>query len=408
MGRLHADKLAALAREGVLAFAGVYDVDVARAGEIAGKHGAPVLETLERVARAADAACVAVPTVEHARVAGWLLDAGLDVLVEKPIATSRADARSLIERARARGRILQVGHIERFSRAFRAIRPALSRPRFIEAHRIGPYPARATDVSVVLDLMIHDLDIVAELAGHEVATRRRRRRAGALEDRGHRERAAAPRERLRRQPDREPRLARAPAQGAAVPERRVRVDRPGREQDHDRAPRGRAGRRGAAAHHRREARARRGRRAARAGPRVRGVGAHARGARGLGRGRLPRARPGAAHPGSRSSRSTSTPRACRVEGVPVDRRRVGRHARGGAGRGAAQARARARRLRTRRHAPSRPSASGRSCRSPSSRSRGWSRCWAARRACSAPTRGCVARSPRRRARTWRSSSTRPT
>ncbi|MEX2207552.1 MAG: Gfo/Idh/MocA family oxidoreductase [Myxococcota bacterium] len=170
MGRLHADKLATLAREGVIAFAGVHDVDPARAGEIAGKHGVPVLETLERVVAAADAACVAVPTVEHARVAGLLLDAGLDVLVEKPIATSRADARSLIERASARGRILQVGHIERFSRAFRAIRPALTRPRFIEAHRIGPYPARATDVSVVLDLMIHDLDIVAELAGHEVAS----------------------------------------------------------------------------------------------------------------------------------------------------------------------------------------------------------------------------------------------
>jgi predicted dehydrogenase len=169
MGRLHAEKLAALATEGALVFAGVSDVDVARAGEIAGKLGVPVLETLERVAAAADAACVAVPTLEHARVAGWLLDAGLDVLVEKPIATTRADARNLIARAHEGGRILQVGHIERFSRAFRAIRPALSRPRFIEAHRIGPYPARATDVSVVLDLMIHDLDIVAELAGHEVA-----------------------------------------------------------------------------------------------------------------------------------------------------------------------------------------------------------------------------------------------
>ena len=169
MGRLHAEKLATLAKEGVLDFAGVSDVDVARAGEVAGPLGAPVLESLERVAAEADAACVAVPTVEHARVAGWLLDAGLDVLVEKPIATTRADARSLIERAQAGNRILQVGHIERFSRAFRAIRPALSRPRFIEAHRIGPYPARATDVSVVLDLMIHDLDIVAELAGHEVS-----------------------------------------------------------------------------------------------------------------------------------------------------------------------------------------------------------------------------------------------
>jgi predicted dehydrogenase len=89
--------------------------------------------------------------------------------VEKPIATTRAEARALVETARARGRVLQVGHVERFSRAFRAIRPVLQRPRFIEVHRIGPYKGRATDVSVVLDLMIHDLDIVAELAGADVA-----------------------------------------------------------------------------------------------------------------------------------------------------------------------------------------------------------------------------------------------
>jgi len=97
-----------------------------------------------------------------------LLESGVDCLIEKPIATTRAEAQRLVDVARARGRILQVGHIERFSRAFRAIRPALGKPRFVEAHRIGPYPARATDVSVVLDLMIHDLDIVAELAGAEV------------------------------------------------------------------------------------------------------------------------------------------------------------------------------------------------------------------------------------------------
>jgi predicted dehydrogenase len=116
----------------------------------------------------ADAALVAVPTVEHARVAGELLGAGVDVLVEKPIAATRDQARRLIELARSHSRVLQVGHVERFARAFREIQPLLARPRFIEAHRIGPYPARGTDVSVVLDLMIHDLDIVALLAGSEV------------------------------------------------------------------------------------------------------------------------------------------------------------------------------------------------------------------------------------------------
>jgi predicted dehydrogenase len=165
MGRLHAEKLAQLAAEGVLLLAGVCDTDLRRAEEVAQKLGTRVIARVEEVAALADAAVVAVPTSDHARTAAMLLEAGVDCLVEKPIATTRADARRLVALARARGRILQVGHIERFSRAFREIRPALRKPRFIEAHRIGPYPARATDVSVVLDLMIHDLDIVAELAG---------------------------------------------------------------------------------------------------------------------------------------------------------------------------------------------------------------------------------------------------
>jgi predicted dehydrogenase len=168
MGRLHAEKLAQLAGEGVLELAGVCDADAARAEEVAQKLGTRVIRALADVAGLADAAIVAVPTSLHASVAESLLEAGLDCLVEKPIATTRQEAKRLVETARARGRVLQVGHIERFSRAFRAIRPALKRPRFIEAHRIGPYPARATDVSVVLDLMIHDLDIVAELAGTDV------------------------------------------------------------------------------------------------------------------------------------------------------------------------------------------------------------------------------------------------
>jgi predicted dehydrogenase len=146
----------------------VCDVDPARAGALATRFGVEALASHDKLPGCAEAAVVAVPTVEHARVAGELLAAGLDVLVEKPIAATRAQARELIETARAGGRVLQVGHVERFARAFREIQPVLSRPRFIEAHRIGPYPARATDVSVVLDLMIHDLDIVALLAGAEV------------------------------------------------------------------------------------------------------------------------------------------------------------------------------------------------------------------------------------------------
>ena len=168
MGRLHAEKLAELAAEGRADFVGVYDLDPARAREVGQRLGVPVLDELEAVMREAQAACVAVPTVDHVRVACALLRSGLDVLVEKPLAARRDDAHEIIEAARGGERVLQVGHIERFSSALRAVRPILTRPRFIEAHRIGPYPGRATDVSVVLDLMIHDLDIVAELAGAEV------------------------------------------------------------------------------------------------------------------------------------------------------------------------------------------------------------------------------------------------
>ncbi len=168
MGRLHLQKLAQLAEQAEVRLAGVFDRAPERAREAASALGAPVLESLAEVCERADAACVAVPTALHAKIAGELLSAGLDVLIEKPMATSRNEARALIDSARAGGRILQVGHIERFSRAFQEILPTISRPRFIEVHRIGPWSGRATDASVILDLMIHDLDIVALLAGAEV------------------------------------------------------------------------------------------------------------------------------------------------------------------------------------------------------------------------------------------------
>jgi predicted dehydrogenase len=168
MGGLHAGKLAQLAEEGEVVLAGICDTNSERAAEVAGGFGVPVLADLEAVAAAADAACVAVPTVAHSEVARELIGRGLDVLLEKPIATTRDEARGLIDAAGASGRILQVGHIERFSRAFREIAPLITQPRFIEAHRLGPYPARATDVGVVLDLMIHDLDIVVQLVGSGV------------------------------------------------------------------------------------------------------------------------------------------------------------------------------------------------------------------------------------------------
>ena len=115
----------------------------------------------------ADAAIVAVPTVAHVDVVRAALARGLDVLVEKPIAASIADAEELLALAKSADRILQVGHLERFNSAMRRVAAQIRRPRFIEAHRLGPFPARATDVDVVRDLLIHDLDVLPGFLGEE-------------------------------------------------------------------------------------------------------------------------------------------------------------------------------------------------------------------------------------------------
>ncbi len=168
MGRLHVEKLVDLSREGVAQVVGIYDIDRDKATEVAKSFGVPIADSVEELAKRADAVILAVPTVQHAALGGVLLDAGIDLFIEKPIATTREDARRLIEKARADGRVLQIGHIERFSRAVQTLSPMLTRPRFIEVHRIGPYPGRATDVGVVLDLMIHDLDLILRIGGSDV------------------------------------------------------------------------------------------------------------------------------------------------------------------------------------------------------------------------------------------------
>ncbi len=144
--------------------AGVLDTDSARAAAASAEFGCPAL-TLSEAARNADAAVVAVPTTAHADVGCALLEAGLDVLVEKPIAPEPASARRLIETARARGRLLQTGHLERFNPAVIALRKAVTLPLFFEIHRLSVFSPRSLDVDVVRDLMIHDLDIVLALAG---------------------------------------------------------------------------------------------------------------------------------------------------------------------------------------------------------------------------------------------------
>jgi predicted dehydrogenase len=138
-----------------------------RAADTAARYGIPVFASVEEFFSAGlplDAVSVAVPTGQHHAVSARLLDAGLDVLVEKPIASSLEEADDLIRRAERGHRILQVGHLERFNPAVLAVQPRLKRPMFFEAHRLSVFTPRSLDVDVVLDLMIHDLDIVLTFA----------------------------------------------------------------------------------------------------------------------------------------------------------------------------------------------------------------------------------------------------
>jgi predicted dehydrogenase len=146
---------------------GVYDKDAARAAEVAKEYQCRCFERLEDLFGAVEAASVAVPTDQHAEVGERLIEAGIDVLIEKPMARNLAEADRLIAAAERRGRILQVGHLERFNPAVTAARTILSTPLFFEVHRLSVFTERSLDVDVVLDLMIHDLDIVLSLAGSE-------------------------------------------------------------------------------------------------------------------------------------------------------------------------------------------------------------------------------------------------
>jgi predicted dehydrogenase len=146
---------------------GVADLDAQRAAQVAAEFAVPGAADFRELLPRADAAIVAVPTAAHRSVVEPALEAGLDVLVEKPIATSVPEAEKLLAQARERGRLIQVGHLEWFNAAMRAVVSRLDRPRFVEAHRLGPFPARSTDIDVVRDLMIHDLDIVQRLVGEE-------------------------------------------------------------------------------------------------------------------------------------------------------------------------------------------------------------------------------------------------
>ena len=150
-----------------VALVAAVEPDSARAKETAEKYSIPVFAGVDELLRAdmkLSAASVAVPTVHHHAVASELLEAGVDVLVEKPISATLAEADALVALAERKQRILQPGHLERFNPAVLAVQPKLRRPMFFEAHRLSVFTPRSLDVDVVLDLMIHDLDIVLTFA----------------------------------------------------------------------------------------------------------------------------------------------------------------------------------------------------------------------------------------------------
>src|SRR5216684_3055241 len=148
---------------------GVFDQNQERGAAVAAEFQTQVLKSLDELRGRADAASVAVPTVAHADVGCRLLEIGLDILVEKPMAVNLAEADALLHAARKNGRILQVGHVERFNPAVIAVEPILNRPLFFEVHRLGVFTPRSLDVDVIYDLMIHDLDILLVLVNEPVA-----------------------------------------------------------------------------------------------------------------------------------------------------------------------------------------------------------------------------------------------
>lgn len=161
MGRFHAEKFAACTGADLVA---VVDADGARAQEIGSMLGCDWQDDCRAVLGRIDAACVAVPTAAHRAVVGACLEAGVHVLVEKPLAGTLAEADELLALARSQRLILQVGHLERFNPAFQALAAQPGAPRFIDIERLSGFKARGTDVDVILDLMIHDLDLVLALA----------------------------------------------------------------------------------------------------------------------------------------------------------------------------------------------------------------------------------------------------
>ncbi len=166
LGRFHAQKYAALPD---VELVGVVDPDPGRAAAVAGELGTTAFASHAELAGKVDLVSIASTTESHYRIARDCLSAGQHVLVEKPITVTVAEADELIALADAGQRLLQVGHLERYNPAWLAVRDRIATPLFVEAHRMAPFKPRGTDVSVVLDLMIHDLDLILPLVKSPIA-----------------------------------------------------------------------------------------------------------------------------------------------------------------------------------------------------------------------------------------------
>ena len=160
LGQHHVRIYSELHQAGVVELTGIYDSHAETARKIAEKNRTRVFGSIAEAARQADALNIVTPTSTHFEIASELLSQGKHILVEKPMTDDSVQAGRLIELAQGNNCVLQVGHVERFNPVFKYLEAAASEPRFIECHRLSPFPARSTDIGVVLDLMIHDLDVV--------------------------------------------------------------------------------------------------------------------------------------------------------------------------------------------------------------------------------------------------------
>jgi predicted dehydrogenase len=165
LGREHARVYASLENAKLIA---VCDINEKTGRAVAERHGVRFVSDFRELLKDVDAVSIAAPTVDHHEITCACLNAGINVLVEKPIARTLPEADEMIRIAKAKGLVLRVGHIERFNPAFRALQKKISRPRFFEAHRMGIFTPRSLDIDVVMDLMVHELDIIASLVEGEV------------------------------------------------------------------------------------------------------------------------------------------------------------------------------------------------------------------------------------------------